>query len=193
MLRTLYDKTMALSAHPQALWVLAAVSFIESSIFPIPPDVMLIPMVLAARAKAWKIAFVCMVASVLGGIAGYGVGFYLFDVIGKPMLALYGYEAKFGQFQAYYDQWGAWAVFIAGVTPFPYKVITILSGVANLDLVVFTISSIAARGLRFFIVAGLLWYFGEPIRTFIEKRLGLLFTLFCIALIGGFVAIKFIL
>jgi len=193
MLRRLYDWTMELSAHRHALWALAGISFIESSIFPIPPDIMLIPMVLAAPTRAWRIAAVCTVASVLGGLAGYAIGYGLYEEIGKPVLEFYGYQAKFATFQQTYNDWGAWAVFIAGTTPFPYKVITILSGVTALDPVVFTVSSIAARGLRFFIVAALLWKFGTPIREFIERRLGLLFIVFCVLLVGGFAALKLLL
>ena len=192
MLRRLYDWTMTLAGHRRATSALAAVSFIESSVFPIPPDVLLIPMVLADRAKAFRIAFICTLASVLGGMLGYGIGVFLFEEIGRPLLEFYGYAPKFTEFQAKYNEWGAWTVFIAGVTPFPYKVITILSGVTALDLFVFTIASLAARGLRFYIVAGLLWKFGEPIRDFIEKYLGLLFALFCVLLVGGFVAVKFL-
>lgn len=192
MLRRLYDWTMDLSGHRHALTALAVVSFVESSVFPIPPDVLLIPMVLAAREKAWLIATVCTVTSVLGGLAGYGIGLFLFEQIGRPLLEFYGYTDRFGDFQAYYNDWGAWAVFIAGTTPFPYKVITILSGVTALSVPVFMIASVLARGIRFFLVAGLLWYFGEPIRAFIERRLGLLFTLFCILLIGGFVALRYV-
>lgn len=192
MLRRLYDWTMDLSGRPRALTALAVVSFIESSVFPIPPDVLLIPMVLAARERAWLIAAVCTVTSVLGGLAGYGIGLFLFEQIGRPLLEFYGYTDRFGDFQAYYNDWGAWAVFIAGTTPFPYKVITILSGVTALSVPVFMVASVLARGVRFFLVAGLLWYFGEPIRAFIERRLGLLFTLFCILLIGGFVAIRYV-
>ena len=193
MLRRLYDWTLDLAAHRNALWALAFVSFVESSVFPIPPDVILIPMVLAARDRAWLIAGVCTIASVAGGIAGYGIGSLLFDQIGKPILDFYHHSHKFAQFQKAYNDWGAWAVFIAGVTPFPYKVITILSGVTNLDITVFTISSVLARGLRFFLVAWLLWQFGAPIRALIERRLGLLFTLFVVILLGGFVVVKFIL
>ena len=192
MLRRLYDWTMTLAGHRRATSALAAVSFIESSVFPIPPDVLLIPMVLADRAKAFRIAFICTVSSVLGGMLGYGIGVFLFEEIGRPMLEFYGYGPKFTDFQGKYNEWGAWVVFIAGVTPFPYKVITILSGVTSLDLFVFTVASIAARGLRFYIVAGLLWKFGEPIRDFIEKYFGLLFAAFCVLLVGGFVAIKFL-
>ena len=193
MLRRLYDWTMDLAGHRRANSALAAVSFVESSVFPIPPDVLLIPMVLADRAKAFRIAFICTAASVLGGMLGYGIGVFLFEEIGRPLLEFYGYAPKFAEFQAKYNDWGAWAVFIAGVTPFPYKVITILSGVTALDLFIFTAASVAARGLRFYIVAGLLWKFGEPIREFIEKYLGPLFVLFCVLLVGGFVAIKFFL
>lgn len=192
MLRRLYDWTMNLAAHRHATPALAAVSFIESSVFPIPPDVVLIPMVLADRTRAFRIAFVCTIASVLGGLLGYAIGVFLFEEIGKPLLEFYGYGPKFAEFQGTYNDWGAWAVFIAGVTPFPYKVITILSGVTALDLLVFTIASVAARGLRFFLVAALLWKFGEPIRDFIEKYLGLLFVAFCALLIGGFAVIKFL-
>ncbi len=193
MIRRLYDWTMSLAAHRQALWALAAISFIESSVFPIPPDIILIPMVLAAREQAWKFALVCTVASVLGGLAGYGIGYYLFDALGMPLLEFYGYGDKFSQFQSYYNEWGAWIVGGAGLTPFPYKVITIASGVTALDPVVFSIASILSRGARFFLVAGLLWYFGEPIRIFIEAHLGKLATAFFVLLLGGFVAIKYIL
>jgi len=192
LLRRLYDWTMGLAGHRHATPALAAVSFVESSVFPIPPDIVLIPMVLADRAKAFRIALICTIASVLGGMLGYAIGVFLFEEIGRPMLEFYGYGPKFAEFQGKYNDWGAWAVFIAGVTPFPYKVITILSGVTSLDLLVFVVASVAARGLRFFIVAALLWKFGEPIRDFIEKYLGLLFVAFCVLLIGGFVLVKFL-
>jgi membrane protein YqaA with SNARE-associated domain len=192
VIRGLYDWTMKLAEHRNALAALALVAFIESSVFPIPPDILIIPMVLAAREKAWRIALICTVASVLGGIAGYGIGFFLYESIGKALLDFYGYADKFSQFQSYYHEWGAWIVGGAGLTPFPYKVITIASGVADLNLVVFIIASVLSRGLRFFLVAGLLWYFGEPIRVFIEKNLGILATAFFLLLFGGFVLIKFL-
>lgn len=193
MLRRLYDWTMNLAAHKRSTWALGGVSFIESSVFPIPPDVLLIPMVLAKRHKAWFYALLCTITSVLGGILGYSIGLFAFEQLGQPMLELYGYVDKFSVFQNKYAQWGAWAVFIAGVTPFPYKVITILSGVAALDPVTFIIASILARGLRFFLVAGVLWKFGEPMQKFIERRLGLLTIIFCALLVGGFVLVKVIL
>jgi membrane protein YqaA with SNARE-associated domain len=192
MIRTLYDWTIRQAHSPQALWILALVAFIESSVFPIPPDILMIPMILAAPRKAFVIAAVATVSSVLGGMFGYWIGAVFFDQIGLPVLEFYGKTENFETFRQTYNDWGAWAVLIAGVTPFPYKVVTILSGSTGLDLVVFTLASILARGLRFFIVAALLWKFGAPIRDFIERRLSLVFTLFVIALIGGFVLLRFI-
>ena len=192
MLRPLYNWTMRLAGHRHALWALAGIAFIESSVFPIPPDVLLIPMILAARDKAWLYAGVAAVASVLGGVAGYAIGMGLFEAFGRPLLAFYGYEAAFIEFQGMYEEHGAWIVFTAGLTPFPYKVITIASGVVALSLPTFIIASVLARGLRFYIEAALLWWFGPPIRAFIEKRLALITTLFVVLLVGGFVAIKFL-
>lgn len=192
MLRALYDKVIDLAAHPKAAWLLGVVSFVESSVFPIPPDAMLIPMVLAERTKAWFFATVSTITSVLGGAAGYAIGFFLFELIGKSILGFYGYEEKFTSFAAQYNDYGAWIVFFAGVTPFPYKVITIASGATALNFWIFMAASIAARGLRFFIVCGLLYWFGPPIRDFIERRLGLVTTLFLVSLVGGFIAIKFL-
>jgi membrane protein YqaA with SNARE-associated domain len=192
VLQRTYDWVMSLSARRDAIWALAAISFIESSFFPIPPDVLLIPMVLAARTQWFRIALVCTVASVIGGMFGYAIGYFLYESIGRPLLEFYGYAEKFTQFQGRYNVWGAWIVFVAGVTPFPYKVITIASGVTQLDLATFTVASVLARGLRFFLVAALLWWIGPPIRAFIERRLGLVFTVFVVLLIGGFVAIRYL-
>ncbi len=192
MLRRLYDWVMGLAGHRHALAALAAISFIESSVFPIPPDVLLIPMVLAARQRAWLIATVCTVSSVLGGIAGYAIGYYLFEAVGQPIVEFYGAAHEFVRFQAEYNERGAWIVAFFGVTPFPYKVITIASGVTGLSLATFMTASVLSRGARFFMVAALLWRFGEPIRVFIEKRLGLLTVLFFAALIGGFVVLKYL-
>ena len=192
MLRGLYDWTMDLASRRNAVWALAAVAFIESSVFPIPPDVLLIPMVLAARDRAWRYAAICTIASVLGGMLGYAIGAGLYEGVGKPILEFYGYAAKFSDFTARYNEYGGWIVFIAGVTPFPYKVITIASGVTDLDLATFSVASVLSRGLRFFLVAALLFWVGPPIRDFIERRLGLVFTVFCVLLIGGFVLLKFL-
>ncbi|MEL6517724.1 MAG: YqaA family protein [Pseudomonadota bacterium] len=192
MIRALYDWTISLASTRYAMWALAIVAFVESSVFPIPPDVLLIPMIIAQPRKAFQIAALCTVCSVLGGLAGYWIGMSLFDLVGRPVLEFYDKYSYFDEFSVRYKEWGAWAVLIAGVTPFPYKVITITSGATGLNLTVFIVASIVARGLRFFIVAALLWKFGAPIREFIEKRLGLMFALFCILLVGGFYVIRFL-
>ena len=193
MLRRLYDWTMSLAARTGAAWALAIVAFIESSVFPIPPDVLQIPMVLAHRDRAWAYAAIATVASVLGGVAGYLIGWLVFDTVGRPLLDFYGYGAKFDDFAARYNHWGAWIVFIAGVTPFPYKVITIASGATGLAMPVFMVASVAARGLRFFVVSALLYWFGPPIRALIERYLGLLTVVFVVLLLGGFALVKYVL
>ena len=152
----------------------------------------MIPMILARPSRAFLIAGVALTASVIGALLGYYIGAGLFDVIGQPLLDFYGKADAAEQFNQQFQEWGAWAVLIAGITPFPFKVITIMSGWTGLNLWVFIISSIIARGLRFYIVAVLLWKFGAPIRDFIERRLGLMFTLFMVLLLGGFYLVKFV-
>lgn len=191
-LRRIYDWTLSLASHRHAMWALAFVAFIESSVFPIPPDVLMIAMIVARPNRAFLIAAIATVASVAGGLLGYWIGYGAFETLGRPVLEFYGKDAYFEQFQTRYNEWGAWAVLIAGVTPFPFKVITILSGVTALSLPVFIVASVVARALRFFIVAALLWKFGAPIRDFIEKRLGLVFTIFMVLLVGGFAAVRFL-
>lgn len=188
--RRIYDHTLNLASRKNALTWLFVISFIESSFFPIPPDIMIIPMVLATPKKAYKIAGVATVASVLGGYFGYFIGVYGFELIARPLLEFYGYMKQFGEFENYYHEYGAWIVFGAGITPFPYKIITIASGVVRLDLVVFTIASVIARGMRFYFIAWLLKRFGDPMKVFIEKNLNLLSILFLLLLIGGFAAVK---
>lgn len=190
MLQRLYDWTLSLAQHPHALWALAVVSFVESSFFPIPPDIIMIPMIIARPNRAFLIAGVCLVSSVVGGLFGYAIGAFAYESIGQPMLASLGKGDAMEAFSTQFNDYGFWAVLIAGITPFPYKVITIMSGWTAMPLGTFIATSILARGLRFFIVAGLLWKFGEPIRDFIEKRLGLMFILFVVVLIGGFSAVK---
>lgn len=192
MIRKLYDWTLSLAGHPRALWALAIIAFVESSFFPIPPDVLMIPMIIAAPTRAFRIAAVATVASVLGGLFGYAIGALLFETVGQPILDFYGKADAFDSFATRYNDWGAWAVLIAGVTPFPFKVITIASGATGLSLPVFILSAILARALRFFVVAALLWKFGPPIRDFIEKRLGLIFAIFCVLLIGGFYLVRYL-
>ena len=188
--RKIYDSVFHLSKENGAIYWLFAIAFIESSFFPIPPDVMLIPMILAAPKKAWSIAGVATVGSVIGAYLGYAIGFYFFQLIAEPLLNFYGYLEKFNSFKDLYNQYGAWIVFGAGITPFPYKIITIASGVVHMNLIVFTIASIIARGMRFFLVAWLLKKYGETMREFIEKSLGWLSILFLLLLIGGFAVIK---
>jgi len=189
-MRALYDWTMEKARHPQAAWWLAFISFIESSVFPIPPDVMLLPMVLARRAAAFKYAAICTAASVAGGIAGYAIGYGLWEAVGEPIIAFYGYEEAFARFRTGFTEYGGWLVFLFGITFFPFKVITIASGMVAMDPIVFTLAALAARTPRFFLEAALLWRFGAPIQAFIEKRLNWLMSLFVILLVGGFLAIK---
>ncbi|HSM20374.1 MAG TPA: YqaA family protein [Hyphomicrobiales bacterium] len=192
MLRRLYDRVLELAAHRHAVWGLGVVSFVESSVFPIPPDVMLIPMTLAERRRAWFFAFLATVTSVIGGALGYLIGWGLFEAVGQPILQFYGYGGEFAEFAAEYNDYGAWIVLFAGVTPFPYKVITIASGVTGLSFPVFMAASALARGLRFFLVCGLIYWLGPPIRKFIEDRLGLVVTAFFVALFGGFLLIRYV-
>ena len=192
MIKRMYDWTLSMSGHPRSLWVLAFVAFIESSFFPIPPDLLLIPLILAAPTRAFGIALIAVVASVAGGVFGYFIGAFAFEAIGQPILASLGKIDYISGFNQKFNEYGLWAVLIAGVTPFPFKVITIMSGWTSMPFGVFLFSSLVARSLRFFAVATLLYYFGAPIRNFIEKRLGLVFTIFIFVLIAGFFMIRII-
>jgi membrane protein YqaA with SNARE-associated domain len=192
MLRALYDWTMNLAASRHADKALAFISFIESSVFPIPPDTLLVPMVLSERSKAWWYAFVCTVASILGAVLGYAIGALLFEAVAEPILNFYGYQEKFQAFAGQYNEWGFWVVLAGGVTILPFKLITIGSGATGMSLLVFVLSSIVARGIRFYAVAALVYYYGPPVREFIEKRLALVATLSTAALIGGFALIKYL-
>lgn len=191
MIRRLYDWVIRLARHRHAIPAMGAVSFMESSFFPIPPDVMLVPMVLANRDKAFRIALVCTVCSVLGGLLGYAIGYYFFETIGEWVVKTYGLQSGLAAFRSGFEEYGIWIILIKGLTPIPYKLVTIASGAAHFDLFTFVWASIVTRGARFFLVAALLWKFGEPIRAFIEERLTLLTWLFLIALIGGFVAFRY--
>jgi membrane protein YqaA with SNARE-associated domain len=193
MMRRLYDWMMRMAGHKKAPQALFWVAFIESSVFPIPPDVMLIPMILAQRAKAFLYATICLAGSVIGGVAGYAIGYYLFDLVGEPILRVYGYGEKYQQTADLFNEWGPWILIAKGWTPFPYKVLTIAAGAFKMSIVPFILASIVARAMRFYLVAALLYWFGEPIRDFIEKRLSLVTTAFLVLLVGGFVAIKYVL
>ena len=192
MLRRIYDWVMRLAHHPRAAWALFAVSFAESSFFPIPPDAMLIPMVLADRRKAWFYATICTIASVLGALLGYWIGYTLYETIGRPIIAFYKLDTAMQGFIDDFNEYGLWIILIKGLTPIPYKLVTIASGVAGFALTPFILASIVTRGFRFFLVAGLLYRFGEPIRDFIERRLTLVTTAFIILVVGGFIALKYL-
>jgi membrane protein YqaA with SNARE-associated domain len=192
MAQRLYNWMMGMAVHAKAPHALFCIAFVESSVFPIPPDVMLIPMVLAQRSKAWVYATICTVGSVIGGMAGYAIGYYLFEYVGEPILNLYGYGQKYAEIRALFDTWGPWILIAKGWTPFPYKVLTIAAGVFKMSVGPFILASIVARAMRFYLVAGLLYWFGEPIRDFIEQRLTLLTTAFVVLLVGGFLAIRYV-
>jgi membrane protein YqaA with SNARE-associated domain len=183
---------MDMAGTRHATRALAAVSFAESSFFPIPPDAMLVPMILARPDRAWFIAGVCTVASVIGGLAGYAIGYFLFETLGRLVIDTYGYAQDFDAFRDSYNKWGLWIILIKGMTPIPYKLVTIASGLAGFDLLVFTIASIATRGARFFLVAALLKYFGPPIKTFIERYLTLVTTGFVLLIVLGIVAARYL-
>jgi membrane protein YqaA with SNARE-associated domain len=183
---------MRMAAHSRARWALAGVSFAESSFFPIPPDVMLLPMVLADPKRAWQIAAICSIASVAGGFFGYAIGYFLFETIGQWVINFYGLQQAFAQFQEWFNVWGVWVILAKGLTPIPYKIVTIASGAVHFDLLAFGITSLVTRAGRFFLVAALLKFFGPPIREFVEKRLTLVTTLFLIAVVGGFVALRYL-
>jgi membrane protein YqaA with SNARE-associated domain len=193
MMRRAYDWMMREAASTRARVALFWVAFVESSVFPIPPDVMLIPMILADRRKAWSHATVCTVGSVIGGIAGYAIGYLLFEYVGHPILKFYGQVDKFDLVSQWFRDWGAAILILKGWTPFPYKVLTILAGASHMNLLAFIGASIVARAMRFYLVAALLFWFGEPIREFIDRRLALVTTAFVVLLVGGFVAIRYLL
>ncbi|MDR2412048.1 MAG: VTT domain-containing protein [Holosporales bacterium] len=192
MLRKLYDWVMSQAQRPHALWVLCAISFAESSFFPIPPDPLLIPIALTQRPRALWYGFLCTLASVLGGALGYYIGYALFEAIGMQILTTYGYVESFQNLVQHFQEWAFWAITLKGLTPIPYKIVTITAGVAHVDFTTFMIASTLARGMRFMAVSGLCWYFGEPVRHFIEKYLGWLFLAIFGLLIGGFVVLKYL-
>jgi len=171
---------------------LALVAFVESSVFPIPPDVMLIPMILAAPHRAFRFAALCTMASVAGGFLGYAIGYFAFDAIGEPVLRFYHAMDSYEALKASFAKWGVWIIMIKGMTPIPYKLVTIASGAFKFNLLSFTLASIISRFVRFFLVATLFWLYGPPIRDFIERRLVLVTSVFAVALVGGFVLLRYI-
>ena len=191
MLRKLYDWVFSLARHRHATRSLAAVSFAESSFFPIPPDVMLAPMVLARPERAYFYATVCTIASVLGGLLGYAIGFFL-EPVGISMLAVLGKADTFEASKALFQQHGAWVILIKGLTPIPFKLITIASGIFQFNLALFLALCVITRGARFFLVAFVLKRWGEPMLAVIEKRLALFTVLFLVLLVGAVFAVKLV-
>ena len=188
MFRALYDWTLRLAGHRHAMRYMAGVSFCESSFFPIPPDVMLVPMMLARREQAYRIALVCTIASVLGGILGY----FLYDSVGRWLINLYGAHDGLAEMERWYAQWGAAVILVKGLTPIPFKIVTIASGFFQYNFLAFVVLATITRGARFYLIAWLLKRYGAPVQAFIERRMNLIGTALLVALVGGFAAIRFI-
>jgi membrane protein YqaA with SNARE-associated domain len=192
MLRRLYDRIIALSAHPHALAWLGLLAVAESSVFPLAPDILLIPMVLARPRQAWLIALVATAGSLLGGLLGYGIGHFLFKAIGQPIVDFYGAEPLLEEFRRLYRQWGVLLIAAGGFTPIPYKVIAIASGIAGLDPLLFLLASTASRGSRFFLEAVLLSRYGEPMRRFIASHLVIFASLLLLLLLGALLLLRYL-
>ncbi|HTI82282.1 MAG TPA: YqaA family protein [Acetobacteraceae bacterium] len=190
MLHRLYMRTLALAASPRATWWLFGIAFAEASFFPVPPDALLVPMALARPDRAWRFAAICTLGSVIGGALGYYIGYAVFDQLARPVLAFYGYGDRFAAFQDTYARWGLWVILVKGLTPIPYKIVTIASGAARFNFGVFMAASLVTRGARFFLVATLLRFFGTPVRDFIERRLTLVTSLLALGVVGGFVVLR---
>ena len=186
MFNRLYQWILSLAESQHAPFALAAVAFAESSFFPIPPDVILIPMSLATPRRAWRYAAIATVASVLGGIVGYGIGALLFDTLGQWLIHLYGYADKMAALKETYARWGALVILIKGLTPIPYKLVTIVSGLLGYNFALFVLLSVVTRGARFFILAGALNWFGDPLRVALERHFALFLGLIAITIVIGF-------
>ena len=191
-MKKLYNWTMSLAASKHAPLALGAIAFAESSFFPVPPDVMLVPMVMAKPERAWNYALICTIASVLGALLGYAIGALLYDTLGTWLIRLYGYGDRMENFRQLYQEHGHWIILIKGLTPIPFKIVTIASGLAGYDLLWFTLLCLVTRAGRFYIVAGVLNRFGAPLKAFIEKNLTAVGSVTLVAIIGGFAAAKFL-
>lgn len=190
MLRRIYDWCLEAAHKPYAAWIMGGVSFAESSFFPVPPDTMLIPMALARPEKAWSYAFLCTWTSVLGGIVGYLIGGLLYDSVGQWLIQLYGYGDKVQGFRDAYAQWGVWIILLKGLTPIPYKVVTLTAGFAGYNFLLFVVLSVLTRGLRFYFVAFLLYRYGAQAREMIEKRLGFWVLVSVVVIVVGFIIVS---
>lgn len=192
MLRKFYDSIISLSERPSAPFWLFGVAFAEASCFPVPPDALLIPMALAQPRKAFWFAFIATIGSVSGGALGYSIGYFLLAKLAQPIINFYHYHDAFVAFQQKFAQYGVWVILIKGLTPIPYKIVTIAAGAAAFNFPLFMGASIITRGGRFFLLAVLLKIFGEPVKTFIEKRLGLVTSLVALGIVGGFLILKYV-
>ena len=191
-LQSLYNWTLRSAGTRHAVWALAAVCFLQSLVLPVPPDLLLIPMVLARRAKALPFATIATLSSTAGGLAGYAVGYYLYEAVGEPLLVLWGYGGKLETFEAYRREWGAWIVVAGALTPLPYKLVAVAYGAAQLDVGVFILASLLSRGLRFYVEATLLWYFGPAARALIERHLSAATVIGLFLVVGVFLLLRFL-
>ena len=192
MLDRLYSRILALAESRYAIGALVLVAFAEASFLPLPPDLLLIPTILAQPRRAFLFAAICTLASVTGGFFGYAIGYFLFAAIGRPVLEFYHAMDRYEVLKAAFAHWGVWIILLKGLTPIPFKLLTITSGVAHFNLVAFGLASLASRGLRFFLLAALLWRFGAPVRAFIERRLLLVTSLIAAAIVGGFLLLRYL-
>lgn len=192
MFRALYDRVLRLSQHRHADRYMAGVAFAESSFFPIPPDVMLVPMMLARREQAYRIALICTIASVLGGVVGYGIGYFLMESVGQWLIRAYGLGDKVAQLQSGFDEYGAWIILAKGLTPIPFKLVTIASGLAKFNFGLFLATATVTRAARFYLIAFLIHRFGAPVQVFVEKYLTWIGLAVLVALVGGFAAIAWL-
>lgn len=192
MLRKVYDWIMSFASHPRAVWVLALVSFAESSFFPLPPDPLYVAMILKQREKAWRLAFICTLSSVIGGLLGYAIGYWIYESVGEKVIAFYGLQQSFAKFAQSFETYGFWVIALKGLTPIPYKIVTISSGIAGYNIHKFIIASIITRSFRFYLVAALLRIYGVAIKDYIENNLGFVTMTGLAALLGGFFLFQYI-
>jgi membrane protein YqaA with SNARE-associated domain len=186
MIRKMYDWVLRQAEKPYAEWILFGIAMAEASVFPLPPDVLLLPMAIERREKAWRLAAVCLAGSVLGGLVGYGIGVFAMATLGQWVIDTYHLQSAFQAFHDGFNKWGVWIILAKGLTPIPFKLVTIASGVARLNLVSFVLAAAATRALRFFLIAALVRKYGEPIKTFIEKYLTWVALGVLVAIVGGF-------
>lgn len=192
MLRRLYDRVLLLAASPRAPLWLALVSFAESSFFPVPPDALLVPMALARPDRAWRLAAICTISSVLGGMLGYLIGYALYAQVALPLVQFYHMQERMDAFVQGFNRWGVLIILVKGLTPIPYKIVTITSGLAGFSFPLFVAASVVTRGARFFLLAALLRRFGAPVRAFIEQRLMLVTSLTAAGIVGGVLLLRLV-